>query len=44
MGKKHNYKAPDIDVQELWTESNFCLSGKNIPDKLEEEDLFNEDF
>lgn len=44
MDTKHNYQAPDLEIQELWTECNFCLSGKNIPDKLEEENLFDEDF
>ncbi len=44
MDKKHIYQAPDTVVQELWTECNFCQSGKKMLLDYEEENLFNEDF
>ncbi len=43
MLKKCIYNAPDTKSMDTMTEVTFCQSG-NIPGKLEEGDLFDEEF
>lgn len=43
MDKKTFYCVPDTKVLELVSEKTFCQSG-NLPNKLDEESLFYEDF
>ena len=43
MLKKCIYYAPDTKCLDTMTEVTFCHSG-NIPGKLEEGDLFDEEF
>lgn len=43
MNRKQKYSTPETQCLVVWTEVTFCQSG-NLPDKLVEDDLFEEEF